>query len=108
MVKKLISKLFGLGGSSKQFHAPPAGESDPVALVEFLAYNLAGSKKDVKVKAREEGADLLIEVFCAKSDMGRIIGKKGRTIGAIRQLATDAAARKKQKLKKIEIVEPTS
>ena len=107
MVKKLISKLFGLEGSdADRFQAPPPGESDPVMLVEFLTYSLAGSKKDVKVKAREEGSDLLIQIFCAKSDMGRIIGKKGRTISAIRQLATDAAARKKQKLKKLDVVEP--
>ena len=107
MVKKLISRLFGLDeGDAGRFQAPPQGESDPVMLVEFLTYSLAGSKKDVKVKAREEGSDLLIQIFCAKSDMGRIIGKKGRTISAIRQLATDAAARKKQKLKKLDVVEP--
>jgi hypothetical protein len=108
MVKKLISRLFGLDVSEKpsRFQAPPPGESDPVMLVEFLTYSLAGSKKEVKVKAHEEGSDLLIQIFCAKSDMGRIIGKKGRTIGAIRQLATDAAARKKQKLKKLDVVEP--
>lgn len=107
MVKRLISKLFGLDSSDdSRFQAPPPGESDPVMLVEFLTYSLAGSKKEVKVESREDGSDLFIKIFCAKSDMGRIIGKKGRTIGAIRQLATDAAARKKQKLKECKVDEP--
>ena len=108
MVARLISKLFGLGSSdgSTRFVPPTDGKADPAGLVEFLVYNLAGVRDKVQVETQEDEKGLVIQVHCDKSDMGRIIGKKGKTIGAIRHLATDAAARNQIRIKKIEILEP--
>jgi hypothetical protein len=108
MVARLFSKLFGLGSRAvpERFVPPSDGKADPAGLVEFLVYNLAGVRDKVQVETQEDDKGLVIQVHCDKSDMGRIIGKKGKTIGAIRHLATDAAARNQIRIKKIEILEP--
>ena len=62
--------------------------SDRVAdLVEYIVCGLVDDEDSVSldVTDREEGA--LIEVSCSEEDAGRVIGRKGRTIKAIRTLA---------------------
>ena len=62
--------------------------SDGVAdLVEYIVCGLVDNEDAVAldVTDREDGA--LIEVSCSEEDAGRVIGRKGRTIKAIRTLA---------------------
>lgn len=62
--------------------------SDKVAdLVECIVCGLVDNEDAVAldVTDREDGA--LIEVSCSEEDAGRVIGRKGRTIKAIRTLA---------------------
>ena len=62
--------------------------SDKVAdLVEYIVCGLVDNEDAVvlDVTDREDGA--LIEVSCSEEDAGRVIGRKGRTIKAIRTLA---------------------
>ena len=62
--------------------------SDRVAdLVEYIVCGLVDDEDSVSldVTDRDEGA--LIEVSCSEEDAGRVIGRKGRTIKAIRTLA---------------------
>jgi predicted RNA-binding protein YlqC (UPF0109 family) len=62
--------------------------SDKVAgLVEYIVCGLVDDEAAVSldVTVGEEGS--LIEVSCAEADAGRIIGRRGRTIKAIRTLA---------------------
>ncbi len=120
MVAKLISKLFGFArddesddsrsesaeSENAQFTPPSDGQADPAGLVEFLVNSLAGVRDKVRIETEQDDKGLVIQVHCDQSDMGRIIGKNGKTIGAIRHLATDAAARTKTRIKKIEVVEP--
>jgi predicted RNA-binding protein YlqC (UPF0109 family) len=112
MVLKLISRLFGsLTGSDapKPEGRPGAagdGAPDPVALIEFLARGLANVPEAVKVETEQGDHGLIIRLRCDASDMGRMIGKNGKTIGAIRHLATDVAARDGIKVRKIELIEP--
>ena len=62
--------------------------SDKVAdLVEYIVCGLVDNEDAISldVTDREDGA--LIEVSCSEQDAGRIIGRNGRTIKAIRTLA---------------------
>ena len=111
MVVRLLSKLFGVSTKEEpkpqqDTKRPPVDGADPVGLVEFLIRGLAGETDQVRIETEGDDRNLLIRVHCGKSDMGRVIGKNGKTIGAIRHLATDAAARNKIRIRKIEIVEP--
>lgn len=62
--------------------------SDKVAdLVEYIVCGLVDDEDAVSLDVTDGDEGSLIEVSCAQSDAGRIIGRRGRTIKAIRTLA---------------------
>lgn len=63
----------------------------PVDLVTFILRNLVTEPDQLEVNAHGNGRTLLIEVTCSSEDVGRIIGRGGRLINAIRTLARAAA-----------------
>jgi predicted RNA-binding protein YlqC (UPF0109 family) len=60
-------------------------------VVEVVARALADHPGDVKVTETEHRGSLLVELFMAPGDLGRVIGRQGRTASAIRALAGAAA-----------------
>ena len=63
---------------------------------EFVAYivkNLVDHPDKVKIKEVGGTQTLIIELAVEKSDIGKIIGKKGKTINAIRTLLMSVASR---------------
>ena len=63
-------------------------------LIEFIAKSLV-EKPDAVTVSEEEAEDgtILIKLAAAQEDMGRIIGKQGRTAKAMRTLLKVVAAR---------------
>lgn len=62
--------------------------SDKVAdLVEYIVCGLVDDEDAVSLDVTDSSEGALIEVSCAEADAGRIIGRRGRTIKAIRTLA---------------------
>ena len=61
---------------------------DLVKLTEEIVKSLVVNKDSVSVKEfpTEEENVMLIQVMVDESDMGRVIGKEGRTANAIRTL----------------------
>jgi predicted RNA-binding protein YlqC (UPF0109 family) len=59
-------------------------------VVEVVARALADHPADVKVTESEHRGQLLVELFMAPGDLGRVIGRQGRTAQAIRSLAAAA------------------
>ncbi len=67
-------------------------------LLEFLAKSLVEQPEAVSVQ-EESGTDgLLLKLKVANEDLGRIIGQKGQTVKALRQLLTAAAAKTKTRV----------
>ena len=62
-------------------------------LVEFLAKSVVDQPEAVQVTQVDDHGLLRIELRVAAEDMGKVIGRQGRMIGAIRQLARAAAVR---------------
>lgn len=62
-------------------------------LVEYIAKALADQPHQVQVSEIEGEAALVLELRVAPEDMGRIIGKDGRTANAIRTLVRVLAAK---------------
>ncbi len=61
-------------------------------VVDYLAREIVEDADSVSVTIVEEGPDeVLAEVRTAKSDMGRVIGRRGRVAKAIRAVAQVAA-----------------
>jgi predicted RNA-binding protein YlqC (UPF0109 family) len=54
--------------------------------VELIVKALVDDQAAVDVRAVERNGTTLIEVRVAASDMGKVIGKQGRTVRALRSL----------------------
>jgi len=66
-------------------------------LVEFLAKSLVNNPEEVSVSEVQRDETTLLQLRVAPSDLGRVIGKEGRTAKAIRLLLAAAAARRGKK-----------
>lgn len=62
-----------------------------VDLVNYILVNLVAEPERLNVTAQRTEDSVLIEVTCAADDAGRIIGRGGRVINAVRTLARAAA-----------------
>lgn len=70
-------------------------------LVLFLVRNLIEDPESVSVKLLEDDDLITVEVLISEDDMGRVIGRKGKTSNAIRTIVQAAAYN--SGLKKIKI-----
>jgi predicted RNA-binding protein YlqC (UPF0109 family) len=73
-------------------------------LVELLAKHLVNHPDKVEVKETQGDTASVIELRVAMEDLGRIIGKQGRTAKSIRTLVNAAASRMNRKVV-LEIIE---
>lgn len=73
-------------------------------LVDYLARSLVDNPDAVEVKETQGEAASVLELRVAKEDLGRIIGKQGRTAKSIRTILNAAATRVNRKVV-LEIVE---
>ena len=60
-------------------------------VVEVVARTLADHPDAVRVTERAHRGQTVIELFMAPGDLGRVIGRQGRTASALRTLAASAA-----------------
>ncbi|HNY64413.1 MAG TPA: KH domain-containing protein [Deltaproteobacteria bacterium] len=73
-------------------------------LIEFIAKALVDNPEEVSVSEVEGEVTSVIELRVAKADLGKVIGKEGRTARAMRTLLT-AASTKIKKRAVLEIIE---
>mgnify|MGYP001312206264 CR=1 FL=1 len=73
-------------------------------LVQFLARYLVNNPDEVEVKETQGDTASILELKVAREDLGRIIGKQGRTAKSIRTILNAAASRRNRKVV-LEIVE---
>ena len=73
-------------------------------LIEYIAKSLVDQPDAVKVTEVEGERTSVIELSVAKEDMGRIIGKQGKTATAMRTLL-NAAGMKQKKRTILEIID---
>ena len=67
-------------------------QGDIVGLVESIVSFLVDETEQVKIESMEEGDTLIIEIHVDDDDIGKIIGRQGRVIKAIRALARAASS----------------
>jgi uncharacterized protein len=60
-------------------------------VVEVVARALADRPEQVRVVETEHRGQTVVELFMAPGDLGRVIGRQGRTAQAVRTLASAAA-----------------
>jgi predicted RNA-binding protein YlqC (UPF0109 family) len=78
--------------------------NDVRTLVEQIAKSLVDAPDEVLVYQVEEDGETVIELEVAPDDMGKVIGKHGRTVRALRCLVSATGIRS-QKRYALEILE---
>ena len=77
-----IKKLFSGGESSSAVSVPKptGGVEDLEMFVKYVVSNLVDQPQSVVVESEQREKILVIKVVCQKEDVGKIIGKNGKTI----------------------------
>jgi uncharacterized protein len=73
------------------------------ALVEYLVRSLADHPDQAFLAQHETDDTILLELQMSPEDIGKIIGKNGNTINAIRTILQAAASSQKKRVK-LEVV----
>ena len=73
-------------------------------LLEFLAQNLVTRPEAVHVTESRDNDQCVLELRVSKEDLGRVIGKQGRTAKSLRTILNAAASRANRKVL-LEIIE---
>ena len=67
-------------------------------LATFIASHIVNDKDQVSVKVRHGGRQQVVEIRASAEDMGKLIGKNGRNIDAIRTVVRAAGLRHRQRV----------
>jgi predicted RNA-binding protein YlqC (UPF0109 family) len=68
-----------------------AAKADADELVRYLITSLVDHPEDVRVDVKHSGEDTTYEVTMHAEDVGKVIGRQGRVIKAIRTLVRSVA-----------------
>lgn len=96
---KAILKLFGMGSKAS---AGNGASDDKVRdlehFVDYVVRALVDFPEEVNVVTEPGGEGTVIRINCRKEDIGKVVGKRGKTIMAIRSLVSGAAGRLQQRI----------
>ena len=68
-----------------------------VELIDYVARALVDEPDEVQVEAIDGERALILELTVAQSDLGKVIGKDGRTARAMRTLLSATSARHRRR-----------
>jgi len=66
--------------------------------LEFLAKHLVDNPEGVKIEETENDGRILLKLYVDEDEIGKIIGKEGKNVKAIRVLLSAIAAKKRVKV----------
>jgi len=69
-----------------------------VELVRFVLSNLVDAPQDLDIKQIEGETTTILEIAVAKDDLGRVIGKQGKVINALRELVRSSLGKADKKV----------
>ena len=105
MLKKIIE--FFTGKSVAMAPCSCSSNSGVTELEHFVDYvvrSLVDNPDDVRVTSEDGEETWIIKIDCKKEDIGKIVGRRGKTIMAIRSLVSGAAGRLQKKVT-VEVVD---
>jgi predicted RNA-binding protein YlqC (UPF0109 family) len=85
-----------LGAASSAAAGAGAGEATatmPTAVLRYLAESLSNEPESVEITTEGRGGGVRLSLRVSPDDMGRVIGRRGRTAQALRTLVGVAGAR---------------
>ncbi|MCF7812077.1 KH domain-containing protein [Candidatus Gracilibacteria bacterium] len=84
--------------------------SENESVLDFLRYvleQICDHKSDISLEQTEDSLGTLISIRVNDEDMGKLIGKNGQTISALRLLCRSIGARNGQRVN-LKVLEPAS
>ena len=66
-------------------------------LIEFLAKSLVDNPDEVRVRSHERDQQTILELEVAPADLGKVIGRQGRTARAFRVLLNAAGQKTRRR-----------
>jgi len=79
-----------VGAEGNRIEGDTVSGARALAVTEYVTRNLADDPDAIEVDVEERGDEVALMVHANPSDMGRLIGKRGRVIQALRQLVRAA------------------
>lgn len=73
-------------------------------LIEYVAKSLVDQPDEVQIRTRERDQQTVLELEVAPADLGKVIGRQGRTARALRTLL-NAAGQKSRRRYALDIVD---
>ena len=73
-------------------------------LIEYVVKTLVDHPDEIRISEIEGERTIVFELRCHPDDVGKVIGKSGKTVGAIRTLLSTVAARQNRRAM-LEVVE---
>lgn len=61
-------------------------------VLEYVARQLVDHPDDVRIEAEEDDREIVLNLYVHDEDLGKVIGKRGRTAKAIRTLVKAAGS----------------
>jgi predicted RNA-binding protein YlqC (UPF0109 family) len=81
-------------------------EKNAVDFVRYIIEQLCEDKDSISIESNVDDLGIFITVSVGESDMGKLIGKQGQNISAVRTLVRIIGARDNQRIN-LKVVEPT-
>jgi predicted RNA-binding protein YlqC (UPF0109 family) len=81
------------GGADEGNRRSGVDGGTPLAVLTYLARSLSNDPDSVVIETEERRGGLRLNLHVAPDDMGRVIGRRGRTAQAIRTLVNVAGAK---------------
>ena len=103
MLEALLNLL--TGGSKESSAAKPKSSAsgtgslhDLEGFVDYVVRSLVDYPDEVRIQSEENEEGCSIRISCRGEDIGKIVGKRGKTIMAIRALVSGAAGRQRKRV----------
>lgn len=84
-----------------------AAEKQALDFVRYILEQFCEDKETIVLEQTKDDLGVLITIQIAEADMGRLIGKKGQTISAIRTLVRVIGARENERIN-LKVIEPST
>jgi predicted RNA-binding protein YlqC (UPF0109 family) len=93
-----VNQEYEAGDVNEQYEADDVNEDsvdggNALSVLRYLARSLSNDPESVVIDVDERRGGLRLSLHVAPEDMGRVIGRRGRTAQAIRTLVNVAGAR---------------
>lgn len=104
MLKALLKFFTGGNAGDSAKTGAGAAQADLAGFVEYVAKQLVDAPDEVSVTREDREDGFALKINCRQEDIGKIVGKRGKTIMAIRSLVSGAAGRMQQRVS-VEVVD---